>query len=780
MRKFLLLVAVCLNWPTAHAAEPLLPVVLSSLAPAEVSEDGGAHLHLYGQNFVPPLKVYVGWDDCDHLNIISTEELECIVPPHAQGYTSLMIRRGGERPVLRKNWLLYTPDLLTLTPATVDTMTRKVVKFKTSGGTPPYSYATLDGPGKIDSSSGELSSDTPGSGVVRVTDLKMRIAEAPYTIKQEVISIDPPTISVATNWTTKFVAKGGYPPYTFSVSSGHGKIDASSGSFSSDTPGSGIIHVTDSGGSSTEATFTVYQETITIETKTPSLTTAQTAKFTVKGGLTPYVFSVVSGPGQVDSSSGDYTSDAAGSAIVRVTDRGHSVADLVLSVFQAPKVDQTLPQLRPGDSSLLMASGGVGQLKYEMIDATGGSWMAKSHIFVAGPEKGTAIIRVTDALGNVTDTSLEILNDDLPTHLVAVGHEHSCVIRDGDVYCWGDNSHGQLGKPDPEFKRSIAPIKVAGLSKPVTSIAAGMYHTCAISKGGVQCWGANDSGQLGTGAFSQAHAPVPVFGLDGGVRGLVAGDYHTCAVLARGLLCWGKNDYAQLGHGGTETEPYPLAVKGIQRQRVNAAAGGGSHSCASASVSGLPFAGDEVLSCWGRNFSGQLGSGNTEDSVKPITVDIGSGVKNVVAGWAHSCAMLNDSVKCWGFNGIGSAGVKAGPNEIKPQVVPPVTGTMTTMAAGQYHTCAVASGSAYCWGYNFYGQVGSGKDQQNVSTPVKVMNLPDGIVDIATGDQHTCAVREGGDTYCWGNNEQGQLGDREYDLHVTPFQVNFDSKKKKH
>src|SRR5438445_7975940 len=92
------------------------------------------------------------------------------------------------------------------------------------------------------------------------------------------------------------------------------------------------------------------------------------------------------------------------------------------------------------------------------------------------------------------------------TTAIAGGGSHTCAITDGALRCWGNNGYGQLG--DGTTSDHSTPQIVAGLASGVAAIATGSSHTCAItSAGGVQCWGANSSGQHGDGSTTEHHAP---------------------------------------------------------------------------------------------------------------------------------------------------------------------------------------------------------------------------------------------------------------------------------
>jgi alpha-tubulin suppressor-like RCC1 family protein len=319
---------------------------------------------------------------------------------------------------------------------------------------------------------------------------------------------------------------------------------------------------------------------------------------------------------------------------------------------------------------------------------------------------------------------------------ISAGGSHTCAVaRGGLIECWGSNSAGQLdgvGRGDRSF-----PVAVSGLAG-VSAIAAGGSFTCARTSGGeLDCWG---DGQA-------AHAVAS------GVVAVAAGAAHACALTSTGgVECWGDNSFGELGDGTRTRRGGPVGVSGLSGGVVAVTAGGG-HTCA--------LTGSGAVKCWGENDYGQLGDGSNTDRSLPVPVSgLTSGVAAIAAGGQHTCAVTRrGAVRCWGRNLAGQLGDGTTKTRIRPTALSTLAHGVVAVAAGRNHTCALMRASrVVCWGDDGYGQLGDGK-RADRRLPARAAKLSRGVVAIAAGASHTCALMRGGHVFCTGQNGHGQLGD---------------------
>ncbi len=350
---------------------------------------------------------------------------------------------------------------------------------------------------------------------------------------------------------------------------------------------------------------------------------------------------------------------------------------------------------------------------------------------------------------------------------IASGDRHTCAVtKDGGVKCWGDNTYDQLGNGTTGDTRELTPVDVRGFAEPVSGIVLGVAHTCVIAKdGNVQCVGANWSGQLGDGTTEEHTMPVKAVGLGSGVRQVTAGYDFTCALTAYwAVKCWGENENGQLGDGSLADQHIPVDVDRMSHGIWSIAAGA-SHACA------LTDQGE--VECWGDNYQGQLGDGTTISASHPLKIkELASGVQAITAGMRHTCALMPArGVKCWGGNDYGQLGDGTNIQRATPVDVAGLQEPVTAIAAGPDFTCALtSSGGVKCWGANRDGELGDGTFTSR-SLPVDVTGLAGSVNAIAAGYSHACALTADGGVECWGRNADGQLGDGTIENRNTAVEV---------
>ena len=342
---------------------------------------------------------------------------------------------------------------------------------------------------------------------------------------------------------------------------------------------------------------------------------------------------------------------------------------------------------------------------------------------------------------------------------------HACAIRaDQTLWCWGRNDHGQLG--DGTRDNNTGPVQVAlNAGSTPTAVSCGGSHTCALfADNNVWCWGRGDLGQLGDGSGTDSSVPVLVRMPDGvtGFQAMDAGMNFTCALSLSGAVwCWGSQDKHVLGVPGNQNALVPVhAVANLDGQ-VTALSLGAEHACVHTS--------DDSIWCWGRDDKGQLGDGEQgrdRDTAEKVVNSANDGgfltASAVTAGGKHTCAVTPGGlVFCWGLNDEGQTGNESTTDSDCPQ--PVSQDSMTTalsVVAGFQDTCALDNaGGLWCWGDADQGEMGNGSVWDRQTTPFFNPSFPTtAVVQVALAPGFVCAIDGSLRLWCWGRNDYGQLG----------------------
>ncbi len=331
---------------------------------------------------------------------------------------------------------------------------------------------------------------------------------------------------------------------------------------------------------------------------------------------------------------------------------------------------------------------------------------------------------------------------------LALGSGHSCVRREnGEVWCWGRNKEGQLG--DNRHSHQDCGLDSDGMPIDCSSVPVEV----TVDGGGT---------------------------LDDALQISAEGALSTGAVREGGeLFCWG---YEEIARTASDMLDYRFqAVRVETFGEVSAVSDGWLHVCM------IQGADDRVV-CFGDNESGELGVDRTDPIRVPMTslavldpADTSmplTGVDEVVApGFGSTtCARVGDQVLCWGSDRDGQLGdgnaaapSQCGPSgssmwdcSLTPVVVggadTPFTGA-TRLAAGISHVCALTTGGTVaCWGDNRGGQLALPDTTTKLDVPMEIAALTD-VAEVAAAGYTTCARKTDGTVWCWGFNDQGQLGD---------------------
>ena len=331
-----------------------------------------------------------------------------------------------------------------------------------------------------------------------------------------------------------------------------------------------------------------------------------------------------------------------------------------------------------------------------------------------------------------------------------------------ELWTWGGNAYGQLGTNDTATRST--PVTTLSGGSNWKQVSGGQGYTAAIKTDGtLWTWGNNGNGKLGTNDDQNKSTPVTTFAGGTNWKQVSCGVNHTAAIKTDGTLwVWGGNNFLPLGTNDSTIRFTPVTTfaGGTNWKQVTA---NWFHTAAIKT--------DGTLWTWGRNYTGELGTNGDGSKATPVTTFAGgTNWKQVASGYGRVSAIKTDgTLWTWGQGAGGALGIN-GASSLTP---------VTTFAGGTNWkqvssallslTCAAikTDGTLWIWGYNISRQLGT-NDDTNRATPVTTFAGGTNWKQVASGPNHTTAIKTDGTLWNWGNNGAGQLGVNDTTDRLTP------------
>ncbi|MCL2285593.1 MAG: leucine-rich repeat protein [Firmicutes bacterium] len=388
---------------------------------------------------------------------------------------------------------------------------------------------------------------------------------------------------------------------------------------------------------------------------------------------------------------------------------------------------------------------------------------------------------VTEASTNVTAVQ------------VAVGTHHTLVrLSNGEVWAWGSNERGQLGVNNNFAAVNNVPVQVplAGIA---SYVAAGYLSSYAVIGGQLFAWGDNTHGQLGLAPANtpgnRRHTPAVVSGLPT-VNEVAAGESHVLVRSGNEIWGFGGNHFGQTAtNNTTNTVLPPTRTVGNPAANARLISAGANHS--------LAISHDNRLWSAGSNSSFQSARPTSSTgvlqylnwSISPL-IDpmVEASVNRASGGSNFTLTLINGNIYAYGTdntNGrvgrtasstVSNADRRANGGYPLNNHVASNNRDIYYISAGHNHSLAVnTSGDVFAWGSNSHGQLGNGTTAStgtgNNFNMVLTQGINTAISRVAAGGTHSVAIGQNGSVWAWGGNASGQLGDGTTTSRSTPVQV---------
>lgn len=364
---------------------------------------------------------------------------------------------------------------------------------------------------------------------------------------------------------------------------------------------------------------------------------------------------------------------------------------------------------------------------------------------------------------------------------ISTGDRSACGLTEGGrAFCWGANTYGQLGTGDQELR--LIPTAMSGAPR-FAALRQGATPCGVDLAAHPLCWGFSNYGNLGTGSMATGAATLPQGALTTErFREVSSLGAVSCGLTEAGAAyCWGSYGSGRLGVG-VVPEGSTLLQQCVPRFSSRyyfedgrcasvplPVAGGHTFSTIAVGRQVCGIASKGVLLCWGGTYPGDASGIRYAPGEMP---EAPSGLSQIASGGEFTCG-LTDAGKayCWGEAYDWSNGYfqSAAPVPVGRDL------TLSTIAVGEAHACgATAGGTVYCWGANTAGALGNGTREGGLGAGELIPVFVSGGLrfrTLAAGADFSCGITYDEESYCWGANGSGQLGDGTLTARLVPTRI---------
>ncbi|XP_046742534.1 uncharacterized protein LOC124409162 [Diprion similis] len=415
-----------------------------------------------------------------------------------------------------------------------------------------------------------------------------------------------------------------------------------------------------------------------------------------------------------------------------------------------------------------------------------------------------------------TERDIDDVNSsaDFKRRALSAGFSHVALIRNNNVYTWGNAAQKCLGT-GPTMSRYGSPQVIPtfqSMKVEVLSVSCGRCHSLAVTNNGVYAWGASQFGQLGLEKKLQCPNPELIVTLAHEIIvDAVAGQYHSVALTKDGrVFTWGWGVHGQLGHGNTNEKNIPTLVTSLLGTIVRQISAGHAHTTV--------LTADGDVYTFGSNVFRQLGNGTNIKSSIPVKVILPEKTSLITTGYFHNLAVTTtNKLYTWGASPQDMR-LKAQAQKktriqarILQQRVASDKVTQCIETLDKYNEIA-QDGDSIAQSEQTNAQINETENSNDDSSNTTVQSeqtasikLPPSpqlqginvevigkaqthlqpslvdtssvcgqIVQISTGCHHSCLLTKDGSVYVWGRNLDGQIGNGSRREVTIPVPLSYD------